>query len=113
MSRDTGYLKDILQSARLIQFHVRGLDRDAFYEDITAQRAVLFDITVIGEAVKQLSKQFRESHPDVPWSEIARMRDRVIHGYRRIDLQEIWNTATVDVPALIAQLEPLVPPEDA
>jgi len=63
----------------------------------------------LGEAVKRLSVEFRERHSDVPWSRIAGMRDRIIHGYDSVDLDEVWNAVTIHVPELAARLEPLMP----
>ena len=67
---------------------------------------------VIGEAVKRLSLEFRASHSSIPWSDIAGMRDHLIHGYDIVDLEEVWKTATVDVPDLLTALEPMVPPQE-
>ena len=67
---------------------------------------------VIGEAVKRLSPEFRQAHMDIPWSAIAGMRDHLIHGYDIVDMEEVWKTATVDVPDLLTALEPLVPPQE-
>ena len=74
--------------------------------------AVERQLMVIGEAVKRLSPEFRASHSGIPWSAIAGMRDHLIHGYDIVDLEEVWKTATVDVPDLLTALEPLVPPQE-
>lgn len=73
----------------------------AFLEDYKTQSAVLHQLMVIGEAVKRLSVEFRDDHPVVPWSLIAGMRDKLIHGYDIVDLDEVWRTAEVDVPELL------------
>jgi len=64
---------------------------------------------VIGEAVKRLSQDFRTRHPEIPWTLIAGMRDKLIHGYDIVDLDEVWKTADADVPDLLSLLEPLLP----
>jgi uncharacterized protein with HEPN domain len=66
---------------------------------------------VIGEAVKRLSEEFRARHPEIPWARIAGMRDKLIHQYDAVDLDEVWKTVTKDIAPLISFLEPLVPPE--
>lgn len=111
MSRDEATLLDILKAARLaIQF--RGdLDRGAFREDAKTQAAVLHELLVMGEAVKRLSAEFRASVPAVPWSLIAGMRDFLIHHYDNVDVDEVWNALSRDVPQLIAALEPRRPSE--
>jgi len=59
---------------------------------------------VLGEAVKRLSPEFRSQHPEIPWRKIAGMRDWVIHAYDNVDIDELWNTATEDVPTLQVQV---------
>jgi uncharacterized protein with HEPN domain len=66
---------------------------------------------VIGEAVKRLSEDFRARHSEIPWIRIARMRDKLIHQYDAVDLDEIWKTVTKDVAPLISFLEEFVPQE--
>jgi uncharacterized protein with HEPN domain len=62
----------------------------------------------MGEAVKRLSPATRSKHPEVQWKDIAGMRDRLIHGYDSVDIDELWKTATVDVPALLAQVRTIL-----
>ena len=69
-----------------------------------------YQLLVLGEAVKRLSPEFRERHPDIPWVLIADMRDNLIHEYDSVDLEEVWSTAGRDVPRLQALLAPLLPP---
>lgn len=64
---------------------------------------------IIGEAVKRLSEEFRNSHPNVPWNLIAGMRDKLIHGYDTVDLDQVWQTASFDIPELLLQIAPIVP----
>ena len=61
-------------------------------------------IEIIGEAAKQVSTDGRAEYPDVPWSAAARMRDRLVHHYFDIDLDVLWVTIEVDLPALLAAL---------
>lgn len=111
MHRDEVTLLDIARAARLITDFITGLSREGFLDDVKTQSAVLYQLLVIGEAVKRLSREFRAQHSDVPWSLIAGMRDQLIHGYDIVDWEEVWKTATRDVPDLLARIGPLLPTE--
>jgi len=107
--RNESYVVDILHAARLVQSFLLNVDRGAFDRDIMRQSAVIHQLMVIGEAAKHISQQFKDDHSEVPWKDMAGMRDILIHAYRRINLDEVWSAATVHVPDLIRQIEPLVP----
>jgi uncharacterized protein with HEPN domain len=111
MPRDDTTLLDIARAARLIIEFTAEIDKEAFLKDLKTQSATLHQLMVIGEAVKRLSTQFRDQNRDIPWSLIAGMRDHLIHAYDAVDLDEIWKTATHDVPDLLAKVEPLLPKE--
>jgi len=109
MSRDETTLLDITRAARLVIEFKQGMDKAAFLKDIKTQSAVLHQSMVMGEAVKRLSPDFRACHPEIPWALIAGMRDKLIHGYDIVDLDEVWKTADSDMPELLSLLEPLLP----
>jgi uncharacterized protein with HEPN domain len=108
MSRDETILSDVARAARLVLEFKRGTDKAAFLKDTKTQSAVLHQLMVMGEAVKRLSHDFRTCHTEVPWTLIAGMRDKLIHGYDIVDLDEVWKTAEVDVPGLLSLIEPLL-----
>ena len=91
MNRDRGWLIQIVGEASLVLTLTRGFDRNSFLEDIRTQLAVRHQIMVIGETVKRLSDSFRAAHPEIPWSEIAGMRDRLIHEYDNVDRDMVWD----------------------
>jgi len=109
---DAALLLDMLIAARKISDRIRSRTREAFHADDVVQDAVIRQLQTIGEAASQVTPGFREAHPEIPWSETIGMRHRLVHDYRRINLDVVWHTATNDVPMLIALLEPLVPPEE-
>ncbi len=111
MNRDPATLLDIVLACRLIRQFVGAKDSTALENDPLLRSAILFQILVIGEAAKRLTTSFRDTHPEVPWRAISGMRDRLIHGYDRIDDAIVWEAATRYVPELLAQLEPLLPQE--
>jgi uncharacterized protein with HEPN domain len=80
---DRAYVLDIRAAGADIESFVRGISRNAFLASDEKQSAVLLKIIVMGEATKRLSKAFRDSHVQVPWNDVAGMRDRLVHGYDR------------------------------
>jgi len=94
MSRDDATLLDMLKAARLVVAFKGNLTEKAFLRDVKTQSAILHQLLVIGEAVKRLSEEFRARHAEVPWVRIAGMRDKLIHAYDAVDLDEVWKTVT-------------------
>jgi uncharacterized protein with HEPN domain len=101
---DKAYIEHIRSAADSIQSYVRGMTFEAFAADRKTQHAVLYEIAVIGEAAGSLSERFQAEHPEVPWRDIIGMRNVVIHEYFGVDIEEVWRTATQDVPHLLASL---------
>ena len=110
--RDRGYILDIVQAARLVCEFVTGVSRAEFNESMMIQSAVIRQLEIIGEATKRLSPDARAEIGDLPWQQMAGMRDILIHAYQKVDLNQVWRAATVSAPIVIAKLEPLVPPPD-
>lgn len=109
MSRDNATLLDIAKAARLVLEFKQGFDRSAFLNDAKTQSAILHQLLILGESVKRLSDEFRARHPQIPWRLIAGMRDKLIHDYDDVDLDEVWRVAEWDIPQLIQMIEPFLP----
>lgn len=109
---DAVYLEHIRDSCHRIKSYLRGVNEEGFLESELIQDAVVRQVQVIGEAVKRLSGEFREANPGIPWSDIAGMRDKLVHDYMGIDLEAVWETARTDIPTLRAQLEGLEFPDE-
>lgn len=109
MQRDDSAVLDVSKAAQLTQVFVGDMSKSAFMGDPKTQSSVLYQLLVVGEAVKRLSTEFREQHSNIPWSLMAGMRDHLIHAYDTVDWDEVWTTVTRDIPILLAQLSPLLP----
>ena len=112
MWRDAASLVDILNAARKVVEYSTGLDESRFLASSRDQDAILRQLTIVGEAAKRVSEEFRTSHPEIPWRRIAGFRDVVVHDYFKVDLEEVWRIVQSDVSDLILLIEPLVPPEN-
>ena len=108
MANDRDLLFDILVAARRISDFVAGYEYDGFLRDERTRWAVESQFIVIGEAARNVSDEFRNSHPEVPWREMIGMRNRIAHGYTSIDWQIVWQTSVERVPFLAAHIETLI-----
>lgn len=108
MSRDNASLLDIINAANRVLRFAEGLDRSSLEANEEKQSAILYQIIIIGEATKRLSKEFRSQHPHIPWKDIAGMRDILAHQYDRTDLNTLWGVIQNDIPELLELLEPLL-----
>jgi uncharacterized protein with HEPN domain len=113
MSDDAATVVDIVLACRRIGRFVANVDHATFYADEEKHWAVASQLLLIGEAVRRLSEGFRDSHPSIPWRQIAGMRDRLIHQYDKINWSLVWTTATVEIAVLLSVLGPLVDGSDA
>lgn len=111
-NRDLESLVDIDYYGRSILSFVSGMTQAEFVEDQKTIAAVMYAIAVMGEATKRLSDEFREQHPQLPWRELAGLRDRLVHDYRNIDLDILWDVVSVEIPALLVSLDPLLPKQE-
>lgn len=109
MQRDASLLLDMFQAAsQIVQFKGE-MDFEEFHADAKTQSAMIHQFLVIGEVAKLISDDFRKTDPEVPWSAMARMRDKLIHHYRGVDLREIWNAAEFEIPKLLTFLSKHLP----
>jgi uncharacterized protein with HEPN domain len=96
----TDYLKDILDNAEKARRFVLGVEYAAFREDEQKVYAVVRALEIIGEAARHIPRNLRLKYPDVPWSKMTGMRDKVIHDYFGVDLEVLWKTVQQDLPEL-------------
>ncbi|MCG3163905.1 MAG: hypothetical protein JMDDDDMK_05363 [Acidobacteria bacterium] len=97
---DSVYLRHVLDAIAKIETYLRDVDEQTFLNQSLLQDGAIRQIEIIGEAVKQLSSGLREQHPQLPWQDIAGMRDKLIHQYFGVDLDKVWVTVVRDIPVL-------------
>ncbi|MCB0155366.1 MAG: DUF86 domain-containing protein [Anaerolineae bacterium] len=106
---DVAFLADIREAIRRIDKYVDGLNYDAFLADTKTQDAVVRNLEIIGEAVKNVSEELRWNYPAVPWKELAGLRDKLIHHYFGVNFDIVWNIITEELPDIYEQLDDIFP----
>ena len=107
-SRDAGVLlADIEDAATKILAYATGHSRQTVFLDVMRFDAILHNLHVIGEAVKRLPAAVKDQRSDIPWREIAGMRDVIAHAYFALDLDLIWDSMQRDLPELVAAVQAL------
>jgi uncharacterized protein with HEPN domain len=101
---DSVYLRHIADAITKIEQYLRGMTEEAFSLNSMAQDAVIRQFEIIGETTKRLSSSLRSENPQVPWQDIAGMRDKLIHEYFGVDMEQVWLTTVNDIPYLKAEI---------
>jgi len=100
----------MLEAAREATGLVSGKSRHDLAKDRTLTLALIKLIEIIGEAASKMSLNCRERNPQIPWTVIIGMRNRLIHAYFDVEPEILWQTLVEDIPSLIADLEQIIPP---
>lgn len=108
MNRDRFFLTHIIESIDLIKDYLNDISIDNFYSSIPIQDMVYRRLEIIGEAVKNLSPEFKQKNPDINWKKIAGLRDVLIHNYFGIDAELAWKAATEELPKLEIQIKTII-----
>jgi len=104
-------LRHMLDYAREAVSVTQGRSRADLDSDRLLNLALVQLVTMAGEAANRVPADVQAQHPEIAWPSIVGMRNRLIHGYDKIDFDILWQTVTEDLPPLIASLEKIVPPE--
>lgn len=104
MQRDRLLLDEAIDAAeRLVELTAERTPAD-FDADRDRRDALLWNFTVLGEAIAQMSEEIKAAHPHVKWSDPVRVRNRIVHGYWSVDLEVLVATARHDLPAFVARV---------
>lgn len=93
------FLEHILENVGKIEMDTQDLAEAGFLENALVQDAVIRRLEIIGEAVRNLPDDFKQAHPEVPWQDIADMRNKLIHEYFGVDLGLVWQVVKGDLPS--------------
>jgi Uncharacterized conserved protein len=104
--RDYGsYIEDIIEHMNYAEEFIRDITFEEFANDKKTILSVTKCIEVVGEATKHVPDSIREKYPEIPWRDMAGIRDRLVHGYFKVNLEIVWMTVTVEFPELRSMME--------
>jgi uncharacterized protein with HEPN domain len=103
--RDRNLLHDALEYANHALKHLADVDLDAFLADEVLQGDIIYRVFVVGEALHQVSDEYKSKHPELPYGPAYAMRNILAHAYGKIDVQRVWDTVKDDLPGLIENIK--------
>jgi uncharacterized protein with HEPN domain len=95
------YINDLVEACEDILSFTEGMSYSDFSGDKKTVNAVIRSLEVIGEATKNLPVSFRNNYPDIPWKQMAGMRDKLVHEYFGIDKQMVWQVIEKHIPGIL------------
>lgn len=102
------YITHIFDAIKSIQTQIEGITKEQFENSELIQGFVERKLEIIGEATKRIPDDFKKHHPNIPWKDMAGMRDILIHQYTEVDEDIVWKTITQKIPPLKKQIESIV-----
>jgi len=109
---DIDLIKDIQEAIRRINSYVKSISQDDFFEDTKTQDAVVRNLEIAGEAVKNVSEDLKEKYPHLQWKEFAGLRDKLIHHYFGVNYDIVWHVVKNELPDILYQLELIINAEE-
>jgi uncharacterized protein with HEPN domain len=98
------FLEDMRKAGRAVLDYTAGLSADDFRDDQKTIDAVIRNLTIIGEAAKQIPQTVRDQYPELDWRRIGRFRDVAVHHYFAVNAETVWQIVSVHVPTLVERL---------
>lgn len=108
---DIEFLCDIKEAIRRITLYIEKVQYEEFLKDIKIQDAIVRNLEIIGEAVKNISRNLKEKYPQIPWKELAGTRDRLIHHYFGVNYDVVWSVAKEELSGITSQIEEILDKE--
>lgn len=105
------YLAQILERIVRIEGFTPG-GKKSFLADPLIQDAVIRNLEVIGEASRRVGAEYQAAHPEIPWREMAGLRNILIHDYESVNLEKIWQVVEKELPSVKGALKKILPPLD-
>lgn len=102
------YLQDVVTAADRVASYIEGVTRDEFETDQMRLDAVIRNLQIIGEAIKKIPDSIQKRYPNIPWQEIAGLRNRVTHVYFDVDINIIWDVVHSELPVLKTQIQEII-----
>ena len=102
------YVEDILDAMEKAEILIENVTYDQFEADFRINFAVVRALEIVGEATKRLPLALRDEYPNIPWREMAGMRDRIIHGYDIVDLRIVRDTTRHRIPIVKPQIQQIL-----
>ena len=100
MKDDLAFIKHILDSINAIEEFSKNMNKDKLMSDRLKRSAIVREIEIIGEAVKNMSESLKNKHPEIEWKEIVGTRDKMVHHYFGVDLNIVWDIIKINLPDL-------------
>jgi len=110
---DIPFIDHILESIYAIGEFSKGLTKEELSSNRLKQSAIVREIEIIGEAVKNVSKELKDKNKDIKWADIVGTRDKMIHHYFGIDLSIVWNIICIDIPILKEKIQGILKEADS
>ena len=102
------FIEDILDAIAKAEAMLSGVDFETFEDDYQLNFAVVRALEIIGEATKRLPESVRDQYSEIPWKDMAGMRDRIIHGYDAVNLRIVWDTVKKRIPAIRPKIQQIL-----
>ncbi|MCR4307422.1 MAG: DUF86 domain-containing protein [Candidatus Berkelbacteria bacterium] len=102
------FIYEISQAIIQVELYLAQANIEEFMQDRKLKDAVIYRLTVIGEASAQITKDYISEHPNIPWKDIVGMRHKLIHDYSEVDLDVVWKVAKEDLPTLKNKIQKLL-----